>query len=1090
MFEAKDMYPPYRLVGVFCLFLMALPLLGLAQDRDADWYIQQSDTLSKEKEYEQAIAARRQAISLLERELVPRREEIVGSYLAISRFFRRNGQLDSTNIYLKEARRMGEQWLQADNPLLSDVYNSTGIYHYYQGDCKEGLKFYNLALESRLLHYGKVNAKVADVYNNIAICHDFLGMHQEAISFFEEALEIRLQLFGEGSSPVADCYLNIGVGYHLMTDYDEALKYYNQALEIWKEKLDPNHADFARLYNNMGVCHQNKGDYAKAKAMLEKNLRHNIKLYGPEHFEVANSFNNLGENFYFQGDFGKALIYFEKALVIRQNNFSGDHHLIASLYNNIGNCYRWRKEYGKALSYLNQSLDMRLQNFGPDHREVAESYNDLGQYYQSVGDYSQALIYYQRALNIDWGKESSETEYVADSYLHMGQCHFLQGDLAQARSFFKKALQLKVDIHGGEHEGVAEVYTELAMSYPDDLTTGLGYIGLALKALGMDQASRANQTAVASPLQVLKTRNAEGELQLSLYRETGDEKWLRDAYATFRIARQVVELTRRSYQEPGSKQLLLDQFFEIFEHSIDVDRFLYGLTGDVNYLEEALAISENSKNVFLNEAVQKAHADQKVEGAVSALLQQESELLIDISFYEAQLIEEEQKGRLADPALLDEYRDTVFARKNAYYNLLDTIKTRDSAYYELRFGQADFSLKMLQARLSERRETLIEYFLGDEQLFLFVITPDTIALFSQPAGEYLSSMVRELRRQISLFDPLAADPSQVRAAFVEVALPLYHILVEPALPLFQSNSIIIVPDGYLGYLPFECLLTGKPQGNGSWKMLPYLIYTYQVSYQYAAGLLVSGHPESELPLRVRALALAPEFGPGQEALLFNKEEVKLLRRRIPGRYLLGKEATKGKFKMFADQYRLIHLATHAQANDTIGVQSFLAFSPGKDTLDGEFLFLRELYNMQLNADMVVMSACETGVGEWKRGEGIVSLGRGFLFAGARSIVTTLWSVDDKPSALIMDAFYARLHDGHSKDEALRLAKLEYLEKNSSLRAHPLFWAGYIPVGDMEPISFQEKISYWVIRGVLVLGLAFLLARLFLFFRQRRARQEA
>ena len=1018
----------------------------------------------------------------MERELIPNREEIVRGYLAITRYFRKEGQLDSVYVYLKIARRKAEQWLEPEDPALSDVYNSIGIYHYYQGDCQEALHFYKLALERRLMCYGIWNARVADSFNNLAICYDMLGMHKEAIEHYQQALDIRLQLFDECSPPVAECYLNMGVGYHYMSDYDKALEFYEKALAIWEETLSPDNPDFALIYNNMGVCYQNRGNYKEAQEMLQKSLQNAIQAYGEEHFEVANAYNNLGLNFFDQGDFSKALIFFEKALTIRQKNFEEDHPLIASLYNNIGNCYRHKKDYARALAYCRRALDMRLQVFGPDHREVADSYNDLGLYYQAVGDYPQALVHYEKALEIDRHIGDAGSVFLPDSYLRMGRCYLKQGDLDQARSFFNKALLIKKASLGSEHPEVAEIFTELAQSYPDDLHTGLTYIDMALRALRMSQATKINQAELTAPLQVLSTLNVEGELQLSLYRQTGEGKWLQEAHSTFLMARRVVERTRRSYQEPGSKQLLLDQFFEIYEHSIETDRLLFELSADGKYLEEALDISEDSKNVLLNEAVQKAHADQ-FAGIPPALIQQESDLLIDISFYETQLFTEEQKGKKADPRLLDLFREKVFERKNAYYDLLDIMEQQYREYYELRYGKIDFSLVKLQAWLAPERETLLEYFLGDEQLFLFVVNPDTIVLLTQASGHYLSGLVRELRRQISIFDPLTSDLEQARADFANAAVPLYNLLVAPAVPYIQSNSLVIVPDGLLGYLPFECLLTREPAGNGSWKDLPYLIYDYEVSYQYAAGLLVTGRPDSDLPPRAKVLALAPEFGPGQQALHYNQEEIKLLRKQLPGRFLLGREATEDQFRTYSDQYRVIHLATHAQANDTIGTLSYLVFSPETDSLGSEFLFLRDLYNMHLKADMVVLSACETGMGEWQRGEGIVSLGRGFLYAGAKSIVTTLWSIDDQPSSLIMQGFYARLKNGLPKDQALRLAKLEYLEKNSALRAHPLFWAAFIPLGDMQSVVFQEKPSYWTARGLAGLVVVILGLSLFRWFRK-------
>ncbi|MCB9283373.1 MAG: tetratricopeptide repeat protein [Lewinellaceae bacterium] len=1050
---------------------------------------EQAEKWAEAKQFSDAVHAQLQAIALMERELIPNREEIVRSYLAITKYFRKDGQLDSVYVYLQIARQKGEKWLEPDDPVLSDVYNSFGIYYYYQGNCQEALQYYKLALERRLMCYGRWNPRIADAYNNLAICYDMLGMHKDAIEHYQEALTIRLQLFDECSPPVAECYLNMGVGYHYMSDYDKALEFYEKALSIWEETLPPDSPDFALIYNNMGVCYQNKGDYRRAQEILEKSLQNSINAYGVDHFEVANAYNNLGLNFYDQGDFSKALIFFEKALTIRRKNFEENHPLIASLYNNIGNCYRYKKDYAKALSYCRRALEMRLQIFGPDHREVADSYNDLGLYYETVGDYTQALFHYEKALEIDRHSGGTGSAFLPDSYLRMGRCYLNLGDLEQARSYFNKALRIKKASLGTEHPEVAEIFTELARSYPDDLQTGLTYIDLALLALRMNQATKINQVQLTAPLQVLSTLNVEGEIQLSLYRQTGEGQWLQDAHSTFQMARRVVERTRRSYQEPGSKQLLLDQFFEIYEHSIETDRLLNELSGDAKYLEEALIISENSKNVLLNEAVQKAHADQ-FAGIPPALVQQESDLLIDISFYETQLFAEEQKEKKADPRLLELFQDKVFERKSAYYSLLDVIAQQYPEYYELRYGKVDFSLVKLQARLAPERETLLEYFLGDEQLFLFIVTPDTILIQTQASGSYLSGLVRDLRRQISIFDPLTSDPATARADFAKAAVPLYNLLVAPAVPFIGSNALVIVPDGLLGYLPFECLLTHEPDNNGSWKNLPYLIYDYQISYQYAAGLLVTGRPDSDLPLRARILALAPKFGPGQQALHYNQEEVKLLRRRMPGRFLLGAEATEEHFRTYADQYRVIHLATHAQANDTIGALSYLVFSPAADSLGSEFLYLRDLYNMHLNADMVVLSACETGMGEWQRGEGIVSLGRGFLYAGAKSIVTTLWSIDDQPSSLIMEGFYDRLKNGLPKDQALREAKLEYLEENSALRAHPLFWAAFIPLGDMQAVAFQEKGSYWMIRGLACLVALLLGVSMFRWFRKPTSKTKA
>ena len=165
-----------------------------------------------------------------------------------------------------------------------------------------------------------------------------------------------------------------------------------------------------------------------------------------------------------------------------------------------------------------------------------------------------------------------------------------------------------------------------------------------------------------------------------------------------------------------------------------------------------------------------------------------------------------------------------------------------------------------------------------------------------------------------------------------------------------------------------------------------------------------------------------------------------------------KKATKETFEKIVGDYRIVHLATHGKANDKIGDYCFLAFTEQKDSLQNELLYVRDIYNLSLNADLVVLSACETGIGELKRGEGVISLARAFAYSGAKSLITTLWSVNDKSTMQIMEGFYRQLKKGASKDAALWKAKQVYLEKSKHEQAHPFFWSAFIPIGDMQAVK--------------------------------------
>jgi CHAT domain-containing protein len=176
---------------------------------------------------------------------------------------------------------------------------------------------------------------------------------------------------------------------------------------------------------------------------------------------------------------------------------------------------------------------------------------------------------------------------------------------------------------------------------------------------------------------------------------------------------------------------------------------------------------------------------------------------------------------------------------------------------------------------------------------------------------------------------------------------------------------------------------------------------------------------------------------------------------LGGSALYGSEASLDAFRRLAPEYRVLHLSTHGKADDRAGDYAFLALGVPGDTSTFDKLYARDLYGIGLNADLVVLSACETATGKLRRGEGIVSLARAFSFAGAKSLVTSLWKVNDSATKNLLVDFYRHLHKGQSKDAALRQAKLNFLKNNLDVDAnllHPFFWAGFVAVGDMRAIK--------------------------------------
>lgn len=1053
------------------LLITSLSPLGALPLENFKKYESRAHRLALRQQYERAVFWEQKALQHYAAQANPNFEKVVQAHLNIGRYYRKLGDFKSCFNYYNQALEVGTTQLTATNSTLLEAKNSLGIYYYFQGMCDSAMYYYSQVLNGRIEAHGPQHPSVASIYNNMAICYDRLAEHRQALSYYDKALDIRFNYYGDCHPTVAASYLNLGVCYHNLGDYNGALDFYKRALDIWEETLNEDNLDFYLIYNNMGVCYQHKGDFERAYFYLKKALQTTIAVFGDSHPDVANSFNNLGINFYENGDFNKALGYYQKALQIRSDHFGEIHPLVANTYNNIGNCYLQKGDHKKAYEYGTRSLEIRLQVYGPNHREVADSYNDLGRYYEAVKDYAAAAAHYQKALQINQALLGGTHPDISLSYEHLGDCHFYQLDYDQALDFYEKSLSISEETRGQSHPGTAEILNKMAACYPDDPDKGLRLSDQSLEILNIHPLPDDVLEFTGSPLKALEALKNRTRLLMDQYRKTGEIRWLREANKSSERGMQVIDWARKRYQEPASKQELLNNYYSIYEQGIFIQHLLYQQSENREYIENAFRIAEKSKNILLLESVQKAQAE-AFSRIPNYLIAREKDLQIEISYYEQQQFEEEQTGQTLHPTR--QYREQIFDLKRSYYQLLDTFRLHYPDYYKLRYGSRFLTIKELQDEVLGYKEALVEFFQGDTDLYVFIITKETSSLSRiKLEGAELLERVSSLRRQIFDYRPASESDPEVLRAFVNSSHELYMTLLAPLESFPMVKKLTIVPDGVLGYLPFEVLVPRLPRQLTSWKDPEFLLHRYPISYSYAASLLDKSNLPSREEHNGQLIAFAPSFGEGapetgvwfrgKDRLLplkHNADEVDAIYELLGGALLKGDEATEQHFRELAGNYQIVHLATHAAANDTIGAYSYLAFTPIPDSVENEMLFVKDLYNMELNADLVVLSACETGIGEWQRGEGIVSLGRGFLYAGAKSIITTLWSVDDRSSAQIMKYFYSYLKDGSAKDVALRRAKLDYISHSSPVKAHPLFWAAYIPAGQMEPMPLKRQKNQW------------------------------
>ncbi|MEM4284463.1 MAG: CHAT domain-containing protein [Candidatus Caldarchaeum sp.] len=393
------------------------------------------------------------------------------------------------------------------------------------------------------------------------------------------------------------------------------------------------------------------------------------------------------------------------------------------------------------------------------------------------------------------------------------------------------------------------------------------------------------------------------------------------------------------------------------------------------------------------------------------------------------------------------------------------IRRRHPRYAELQYPEP-IGVRALQARLDERT-ALLEYVLGWEKAVLFVVTREGFQAIRLGATAEIRERVEKLRAAI------ASGPLRMAwANYVVNARRLYQELVQPAEKwLVGKQELVIVPDEILYYLPFEVLLTSGEVTVEDPRRLPYLVRSYAVSYAPSASVWASvsraevGRPEKTLLAYADPVygevgvesavgrALNSAFGELKKlpplrssrrevegiAKLYSAEEVTLY---------LGAQAREENVKGEAlDRYRFVHFATHGLLNEQAPSYSGLVLtlpSGARQAQEDGLLQVYEVFNLKLNAELVVLSACETGLGKQMRGEGLIGLTRGFFYAGAGAVVVSLWKVADVSTAELMVRFYRHLKAGRGKADALRRARLEMLEEGRFM--HPFYWAPFVLMG--------------------------------------------
>ncbi len=1053
--------------------------MGQQSDRSLiKQFIASSDSLGNLGDYKNAILFRKKALNLQQFQSPSPYLDLVSNYRILGYFHRRWGKLKESFFYQNKAVVLANEKLDPNHSELAKAYNGLGGYYFGQHQYKEAYEYFEKALNISLTSNSD---EISDYYNNVGIAQQALGNAEAAMATYKTALAHNLKHLGFYNKKTADNFDNLGTLYYGLNQFKNAILHLDSAEMILDSLYPVGHDNFAGMYNNKGAVYNSMGNHRKALDYLEKSLALYEKYGGGNHPETANIYANIGLLLQDKGDWDKALAYFSKALTIRESNLGKKNPRVAKTHLYLGNCYLEKLDFDNAFRELSTSLSIfqKVPNIAPS--EMADVRNGLGSYYEKIGNLPEALSQYNLALKINGSKLELNDPDVANSYARIGKVHLLEEEFDKAHEYFEKANDIRLKVYGNKHADVAESFALLATSCPKDEKRFLGYLEKAYRAINFDISEDQSFERVYSPIVLLKIFQANGSLLYDQYLENKHPNYLNEADRIFSLAISLINFIKTSLEQPGSRLALQDNFYLIYENAILIKNELNKQSGDVQYLKEAFQVAEQSNAILLMEAIKAVEAE-RFAGIPDSLIKLEQQYKTDLSFLEKLRFEEELKNGTGNHKTIQEINEKIFQVHALQHELIAHFKKHHENYFKLQYEPKIVSIERIQKHLLRPDQSMVAYFVGETNLFAFIISRNQFELVHINKDFPLEIWVEEFRNSIYRFNPADSNSAYLNQKLANIGYELYQLIFEPLAEKIKTSALVIVPGGTLGYLPFDALLSQPTEAYNDFDSFEYLIKKYSISYSYSATLLdemKKGH-HLKTPFMAFApiyfgdtLAVSRSDDPWRAVLAqlrFNIQEALEIHEMMGGEIFLANSATEENFTENASRAGILHLATHGKSNDRHGEYSYLAFYQTADSTENELLFVKNLYEMEIPASLVVLSACETGIGELQRGEGIVSLARGFSYAGAASIVTTLWSIDDNASANIMVNFYRYLKEGKPKDIALRTAKLDYIQSNQgNNRTHPLFWAAFVPVGNMDPITSGWPWWVFVLIGIIAFG---------------------
>ncbi len=1012
--------------------------------------------------------------------------------------------------------------------------NTEVVKLYQEGRYQEGIALAEKAYKKSLSLLGEKHLATLSSMNNLAGFYEKQGKYSEAEPLYEKTLQLTGEILGEKNLNTLISMNNLAALYRLQGRYSKAEPLYIKALPLMREVLGENHLETLILMNNLAELYNLQGEYSKAKSLLIKTLQRKKEALGARHPDTLLAMSGLGNLYKFHGEYSKAKPLLVNVLQLREKVLGKNHPDTLISMGDLAGFYESQGEYSEAERLFLKTLQRKKEVLGERHPDTLRSMMDLGGLYESQGEYKKAEPLYTKALQLRVKILGKKNPSSFVSMNNLAGLYKSQGKYAESETLYIKVLELMKEVLEDKHPNVLASMNNLAGLYilqrkyskaetlyikvlesmkevlgekhPSTLSSMNNLAGLyrVQKKYGKAEALYAKTLQLTKEVWGEKHPNTLASMNhlIRLYRSKGEydralpllEEHLAKKYLLLkREFRGNSEKTRLSMLEKFDVTSDKNDLFSILEEYPKEDYDRLALYFSANYKGILLQISRELKQVF---------HDVSDQNLLKELLEKRSAYSSLSLGYEKQ-----KKNRVLAEKLekeIDELEKKLIWKSNNFKDLISDVKAED-----------------VQKALSED-ELLVDFVVykslivdkNKYKLAAVVVNKRDIKLVSLRDFEGLTSLIKNYRNKIQ-----KKEEEGKKEEGKELSQKIYERIFSPLIKHLQGKKkLYIVPDGVLHLLPFRSLIDENGQ---------YLVESKNIVLLSSGRDLVIKNREKSN--QSAAIFAYPNYGEGEGKEILEDKTMRFsslkgtlgeaqvisLTLNIPTKVYTQDEATEKNISQM-DSPQILHIATHGYFLDLSEEkiaenEEGRSFSAGKEMSnrpilrekltnplvysgvalagannrgeDGILTALEVLGLNLLGTDLVVLSACETGVGEVRQGEGVYSLQRAFREAGAKSVLGTLWKVDDQATQIFMKKFYQRYMHGDSPQKAVIDTQLEFLK--SKRYSHPFYWSSFVMIGgeaddlEQENIVVVEKqdrssIVSFVLLSAIILIIAFLI----------------